>query len=137
VTKNLYDILEVSPTASQEMIRAAWTMLMKRHHPDMGGPNNERAYEINEAYQVLSDPAKRAAYDQQLAAQAEIESPPINRRPTQPWPTAQGDAAEWLRQQGRRVADQVIDEILAEHGNNPLLNAFAEMFRNPYQRRPQ
>ena len=130
--KNYYEILQVSPHASSEIIRAVWTALMKQHHPDTGG-NSQQAKRINEAYSVLKDPEKRAAHDQQLTAQRKQEKqefrPPVN------W--AHGNAAEWLRQQGRRIADEVIDEVLAEHATDPLLNAFAEIFRNPYHRRPQ
>lgn len=59
---SLYEILEVSVTASPETITAAWKSLAKRHHPDKGG-NQARMKEINEAYEVLSDPLKRKMYD--------------------------------------------------------------------------
>jgi len=61
-----YEILEVSPSASPEVIKAAYKSLMQRYHPDRN-PGNTRAAEhalrVNAAYEVLSDPSKRAAYD--------------------------------------------------------------------------
>ncbi len=70
----LYDVLEVSRAASPETIRAAYKSLMQRHHPDRatGAGSDEQAKRINAAYQILSDPQQRAAYDAQLKAQAVV-----------------------------------------------------------------
>jgi serine/threonine protein kinase len=57
-----YQILEVNPRASQEVIKAAYHALIKTHHTDRGG-QKAMAQKLNEAYQVLSDPATRAEYD--------------------------------------------------------------------------
>ena len=59
-----YEILQVHPRASQEMVKKAYRTLMgeMRGHPDLGG-DVERAKLINEAYTVLGDPALRRAYD--------------------------------------------------------------------------
>jgi len=63
--RNLYRILHVQPDAPEEIIQASYrTLMMKlRRHPDLGG-DHYTATLINEAYAVLSDPAKRAAYDE-------------------------------------------------------------------------
>lgn len=69
---NYYDILEVSPRASAEVLRAAYKSLMQRHHPDKHGTDSrmaQRASLIAQAYGVLSDSRQRAAYDAQLARQ--------------------------------------------------------------------
>ena len=63
---SLYEVLEVSPNASPEVIRAAYRNLMQRYHPDKlrGGADHDKTAEaINAAFQVLSDPATRARYD--------------------------------------------------------------------------
>ncbi len=68
----LYDLLEVSPNASPEVIKAAYRQLALKYHPDKQPDANarrqaeERMKAINAAYEVLMDPAKRAEYDRQL-----------------------------------------------------------------------
>jgi hypothetical protein len=77
---NYYDILEVSPRASAEVLRAAYKSLMQRHHPDKHGTDSrmaQRASLIAQAYGVLSDSSQRAAYDAQLARQ-QAPRPPLS-----------------------------------------------------------
>jgi DnaJ-class molecular chaperone len=59
-----YEILQVHPRASQEMVKKAYRTLMGEMggHPDLGG-DVERAKLINEAYTVLGDPEVRRGYD--------------------------------------------------------------------------
>jgi len=60
--KNYYDILGIGPGAEPEVIKAAYTALARKYHPDTGG-SAQRMKEINESYEVLSDPQKKARYD--------------------------------------------------------------------------
>lgn len=62
--RNLYRILYVQPEAPAAVIKASYRALMStlRVHPDLGG-DHEQAARINHAYQVLSDPERRKAYD--------------------------------------------------------------------------
>ncbi len=61
--KDYYQILGVSRDASESDIKKAFRKLASKHHPDKGG-DEVRFKEINEAYEVLSDPEKRKLYDQ-------------------------------------------------------------------------
>ena len=62
-----YEILEVSESASKEVIHMAYKALAKKYHPDVfkGDYNfaNSKMKQINEAYEVLSNPEKRKVYD--------------------------------------------------------------------------
>ncbi len=60
-----YETLGVGKTASTDEIKSAFRNLARRYHPDVSQEANaeDRFKEINEAYAVLSDPDKRAAYD--------------------------------------------------------------------------
>ncbi|WP_179395525.1 molecular chaperone DnaJ [Lacticaseibacillus absianus] len=64
--KDYYDILGVSRDADDAAIKRAFRQLSKKYHPDINHePGAEQKFkDINEAYQVLSDPQKRAAFDQ-------------------------------------------------------------------------
>ena len=75
-SKNYYDILGVSVKASAEEITSAKNELAKRYHPDANMKNGvdttSRMQEILEAYKVLSDPARRKAYDRSLTGRKAV-----------------------------------------------------------------
>jgi molecular chaperone DnaJ len=65
--KDYYKVLGVSKDASQEEIKKAYRKLARKYHPDLnpGDKAAEQKFkEVNEAYEILSDPKKRAEYDQ-------------------------------------------------------------------------
>jgi DnaJ-class molecular chaperone len=64
--KSFYEMLEVSPQASSAVIRAAYRCLAQHDHPDKNPASEDaiqRMTNINRAYAVLADAAKRQAYD--------------------------------------------------------------------------
>jgi curved DNA-binding protein CbpA len=61
-----YDLLGVEPDASQREVKAAFRRRSLSVHPDHGG-SAEAFVRLQEAYEVLSDPIRRAAYDRSLA----------------------------------------------------------------------
>lgn len=63
MVKDYYEILGVSKSATADEIKRAYRKLALKHHPDRGGDHDEFT-KLSEAYQVLSDPQKRAQYDQ-------------------------------------------------------------------------
>jgi tetratricopeptide (TPR) repeat protein len=89
--RTFYEILQISPDASAEVVQGAYRALLKnaRVHPDLGG-SDAQAKLVNEAYAVLSHPARRRDYDGQLARQAAAERP----APREPARAAQGRAVQ-------------------------------------------
>ena len=91
---NLYDVLNVSPGAEPEVIDAAYKALMKKYHPDQGvstGIGRRSAADINKAYAILRDPAKRGEYDRRETALQE----PLYFGPPPVIPQARMSAAAW------------------------------------------
>ncbi len=86
-----YDMLGVAPTADVADIREAYRRLAREHHPDRarssGRSDSDVAMPaINEAYRVLSDPARRAVYDASLRGAPE-------RGPAAPPPASSAETA--------------------------------------------
>lgn len=69
--KGYYARLGVFPADSIETIKRQYRLLAKMLHPDRDGGDAERMRDINEAWNVLSDPEARAAYDNSTRAAAE------------------------------------------------------------------
>jgi DnaJ family protein A protein 2 len=59
---NYYEVLDVNKNSSLQDIKKQYKKLALKHHPDRGG-DPEQFKKISEAYQILSDPQKRAEYD--------------------------------------------------------------------------
>jgi curved DNA-binding protein CbpA len=92
-----YEVLEISPKAEASAIYAAYRRLAQKYHPDVNPEPaaHERMSELNEAREVLGDPAKRAEYDLEreavLAERALASKPATFVFP----PAPAGAAASW------------------------------------------
>jgi molecular chaperone DnaJ len=66
--ENLYAILGVAPNASDDDIKKVYRSLAMRYHPDRNSaPGAEARFKaVTKAYEILSEPAKRAEYDQSM-----------------------------------------------------------------------
>jgi len=81
MAKSLYESLEVPKTASQDEIKKAYRKLVRRYHPDKNPGDaaaEARFKEVQSAYDVLSDPEKRTAYDRFGAANGRPGPGPTN-----------------------------------------------------------
>ena len=66
MTPDYYTILQVTPTASQTEIKRAYRRLARQYHPDLNQQAlDKHIKQLNEAYKVLGNPTRRAAYDAQ------------------------------------------------------------------------
>ena len=80
--KNYYNLLEVNPKESKEIIEKAYRVLVKKYHPDLY-QGEERIYaetkvrDLNEAYHVLSDDFLREQYDLELQKETQFNNATI------------------------------------------------------------
>ncbi|MGZ6267571.1 MAG: J domain-containing protein, partial [Candidatus Limnocylindrales bacterium] len=81
-----YEVLQVRPSADPEVVRAAYRVLARKYHPDHGGDPTQMVA-LNDAWDVLGDPVRRAAYD---ASRAEAR---LARDSSRNWPSAAGTTA--------------------------------------------
>lgn len=108
---NYYDILGVSSDASAVEIKRAYRRLARRHHPDFNpgdAASEERFKLLGEAYEVLSNPSARRAFD---ARRAMWDNPPPGGQGARAWWDDVVDAYRRRPRQGRDVAYDVVIEL--------------------------
>jgi curved DNA-binding protein len=116
--KDYYKILEVEKSASQDDIKKSYRRLARKHHPDKNQGNaqsEDKFKELQEAYEVLKDPAKRQKYDQ-LGA---------NWNQYQHAAGGANDFNRWAQQgAGSQYRSASFDEIFSDSGG------FSDFFRS-------
>jgi DnaJ-class molecular chaperone len=103
MNRDFYALFKVDEQADLLVIKKAYRALCKLYHPDVHGDQNMMVF-INRAYEVLSDPARRAAYDRTLAIirQKElIEN--VFKQPYQKFAAATRPLSPQLRRQKTRL----------------------------------
>jgi len=81
---NLYKILNIDKSATPDQIKKSYFELAKKYHPDSADESEvHKFYEVSEAYQVLSDPEERRAYDLTLGG-GKIEKVLVEEPPAHP-----------------------------------------------------
>ncbi|MEN6550760.1 MAG: DnaJ domain-containing protein [Candidatus Cryosericum sp.] len=106
--QNLYAVLGVEPSASQEQIREQYRVLVRKYHPDLHPGDANAAHmmeQVNAAYEVLGNPTERRDYDAQLRLSAErpsqpYASPTATAGPQSAWNPVWGDGRESRAQNG-------------------------------------
>jgi curved DNA-binding protein CbpA len=109
-----YKVLQVDPEAEAEVIEAAFRRLARKYHPDVASDADSQARMIliNRAWELLGDPARRAAFDQDRAGSAGVPPPaaPPSRRPER----APGvDLERIIREEAARAARDQPGETLS------------------------
>jgi curved DNA-binding protein len=108
--ENLYDILGVKKNASDDALRAAYRKLARKYHPDVNPGDAEaeaRFKKVAAAYDVLSDKAKRSAYDEFGDASLQGGFDPEKARSYQSWRRAREGSARSF--DGQRAAGEPIE----------------------------
>lgn len=114
---DLYGRLGIKPTATPDQLKAAYRAAIRKVHPDVNGGRADatrKAQQLNEAYELLADPAARAAYDRARKAslarsRSRKRARAKARRHVEPAaPPDLGDAGEALLRLGALIVAQYL-----------------------------
>lgn len=136
---NHYNTLDVSPEATSAEIKQAYRRLAKLFHPDLQRETSDpdKIIKVNAAYEVLSDPTRRRAYDQQLRTantrsqrgkqqQRTAYAQHHHQRYRQTARNADAELSGWIQQVYRPV-NHLIDCIIS-----PLNDQIDELSADPF-----
>ncbi len=71
--QDYYEIMQLSPNADTETVHRVYRLLAQRYHPDNAGTGNSELFvQLTEAFQTLSDPERRAAYDARYSSERKL-----------------------------------------------------------------
>ena len=130
-----YDLLGVSPKATQAQIKSAYYKLSKLHHPDINQKEGAKSMftQIAEAYEVLSSIRKRRQYDHGIYSR---NGPPVDEGDyTQPFRQREGFGAERPEPPTGRTSQFNFDEFYRQHYGDTMKQdrADRESFRRMQQ----
>jgi hypothetical protein len=105
-----YEILQLSPRATADMVERVYRFLAKRFHPDnLETGDAEKFGRIHEAYQVLSDPERRAAFDVAYDNVQQVQ-----------WKVYDQASASDSRLEDRQVIHAILSLLYIERRRDPL-----------------
>lgn len=98
-----YKVLQVLPSAEQEVLRAAFRALALKYHPDHDTSSRaaRRMMELNEAYAMVRDPQVRAQLDRARLRKYDYAATPAGNGEAQPAPPSRASSAGMQLDQGR------------------------------------
>ena len=104
-----YEVLQLSQSVDNETLERVFRLLAKRYHPDNPDSGSEDAFRVvHEAYEVLTDPARRAAYDVQYSKQQSME-----------WHVFDQDATRGSHDEDQKIFSGVLSLLYAARRNDP------------------
>ena len=104
-----YEILQLSPRATGETVERVYRMLAKRYHPDnQESGDSNKFHVVQEAYEVLSDAERRAAYDVKYDAEQDVQ-----------WKIFDQKSASDGREEDRRILHGILSVLYIERRRNP------------------
>jgi curved DNA-binding protein CbpA len=104
-----YEILQLSQGADQETLERVFRLLAKRYHPDNPESGNEASFrEVHEAYEILTDPTRRAAYDVQY-----------DKHKSMQWQVFDQDTTRGGHEEDQRIFSGVLALLYAARRRNP------------------
>ena len=104
-----YEVLQLSQNADSDTLERVFRLMAKRYHPDNPDSGNEDTFrEVHEAYEVLTEPARRAAFDVQY-----------DKHKSMQWQVFDQDATRGSHQEDQKVFSGVLSLLYAARRSNP------------------
>jgi curved DNA-binding protein CbpA len=104
-----YEVLQLSQSADSDTLERVFRLMAKRYHPDNPDSGNEDTFrEVHEAYEVLTDPARRAAFDVQY-----------DKHKSMQWQVFDQDATRGSHQEDQKIFSGVLSLLYAARRGNP------------------
>ena len=104
-----YEVLQLSQNADSDTLERVFRLMAKRYHPDNPDSGNEDTFrEVHEAYEVLTDPARRAAFDVQY-----------DKHKSMQWQVFDQAATRGSHQEDQKRFSGVLSLLYAARRNNP------------------